>query len=170
MKGRLISLIILLAGIGALPRCGAFQVTLLPASQVYDPDTAAMDQRLGFSGGDLLREDFEHEALIPEIKSDLKGRWTGESENGPNTWDGQWASSPSDDAATFTIQIPAIRRFGIGIGDNDFGGNEELSINGGAPIQLNGLPGLARRRHNRRVEVAKEEGQAKWATNSVREG
>ncbi|MFO1500667.1 MAG: hypothetical protein U1G07_20165 [Verrucomicrobiota bacterium] len=53
----------------------------------------------------------------------------------------QWASTPTSSDTIFAIQISSVRAFGVGIGNNASGGQEELSINNGRAIRLSDLAG-----------------------------
>ena len=133
-----------LAWIGAnVLSAHAYQVTLLSAASVYDPNPAILDTNLGFPSQNLHVEVFEDQTLIPEIKTNIKGHQTDDTEGGTSAWDGQWPSSPCENETTFDVRLSGVRTFGIGLGNNDSSGKEQLFINSGEGISLATLPGYA---------------------------
>jgi hypothetical protein len=112
----------------------AHDVTLFPATKVFDQDPRILHQKLGLEDSGLIVEGFEGEKLIEGLTVTLVRR----DDTPLNLWDGSKAGEIVDQAE-FKISLPNVRLFGIGVGDND-GGGEQISINGGPPIVLRRLP------------------------------
>lgn len=119
----------------------SYQVRLFAAAEVYDENPAVLDSKLGFPSRNLLVEAFEDAALIPELKANVQGHLADDTNSLAFTWDGQWPSAASPEQTTFSIQVPGVRVFGIGVGGNSSDAKQELAINSGKPILLSDLPG-----------------------------
>jgi hypothetical protein len=112
----------------------AYDVTLFPATKVFDQEPRILHQKLGLEDAGLIVEGFEGENLIEGLNVTLVRR----DDTPLNVWDGSKAVE-FEDKAEFKISLPNVRLFGIGVGDND-GGTEQISINNGPPIALSSLP------------------------------
>jgi len=128
----------LLLIISTIAKSGAYEITLFTAAQAYNSDVKVLNQNLGLDEGNLIVEDFEDEELIEGLTTNLKGGFP----NGSTTWDGMKCSTHESEGQ-FKLSLPDVRLFGIGLGDNDMVGTEQLSINGGPPIDLKNLPNYA---------------------------
>ncbi len=128
--GILPGLLVLVVSTGA----HTYEITLFPATKVFDPQPRALHQKLGLDESGLIVEDFEGAKLIEGLTVTLGAQYDSPL--------GLWYGSKSgviDDHAEFRISLPNVRLFGIGVGDNDDGA-EQISINGGPPIALRSLP------------------------------
>jgi HEAT repeat protein len=115
----------------------AYEIKLFPASEVYDPDTEILHERLGVRGQALKAEDFEDQVMESWLHTNLKG---GGGEGTDRTaWAGNMASAHVD-SAQLDIDLPNVRLLEIGLADND-GGTERVSVNGNPAVQLKSLPG-----------------------------
>lgn len=120
----------------SLGLAGAAQAYVLSAydASVYTPDTAALNAALGLTTLTAV-EDFEDATLVAGLTSSL----ASDGRNLPNhAWDGITTTVSGD--ALFTISLPGIRLFGIGISDND-GGGQTITINSLAPLALGSVAG-----------------------------
>lgn len=124
---------LLAAAIAAAVPAHAYVATAFDAS-VYTANTAALDSALGLTGIVAI-EDFEDGVLIPGLTSNL----TTYGASLPNhAWDGLTASTWGN--ALFTVSLTGIRQFGIGISDND-GGGQTVTVNGHFTLDLSTVAG-----------------------------
>lgn len=111
-----------------------FDIHLFPAPTTYDSDLAVFHERLGIDRGDVIIEDFEDRGLIPGLS--VSGPVM--SRNSESAWDGEHAVGPFSEVE-FKVRHDNVRLFGVGVGDNDEGG-EWVSINGQQEVRLGHLP------------------------------
>ena len=100
-----------------------YDVHLFPAPTTHDFDLEVFHERLGIDGHDAIIEDFEDRTLIPGLGISVPLM----SWNSKLPWDGKHAAGPFSEVE-FKIREDNVRLFGVGIGDND-GGGEWISIN-----------------------------------------
>lgn len=120
----------------ALGFAGSAHAYLLSAydASVYTGDTAALNAALGLTTLTAV-EDFEDAVPVPGLGSSL----ASDGRNLPNhAWDGITTTVPG--YPVFTIGLPGIRLFGIGISDND-GGGQTITVNNLPPLDLSSVPG-----------------------------
>lgn len=119
----------------------AYTVNSSAPSDVYDADTAAMDQALGVSG--FIVEDFEDATLDPALEITPLGlSWSPSTPNTLRNWDGvALANFSANHGGTLTIEIPGgASSVGLGVGGASLAGHT-ISINGGTPIDYTALSG-----------------------------
>ena len=119
---------LLAAAIAAAVPAHAYVATAFDAS-VYTANTAALDSALGLTGIVAI-EDFEDTVLVPGLTANLG---TYGSALPDHAWDGLTASAWGN--ALFTVSLAGIRQFGIGISDND-GGGQTVTVNGHFTLDL----------------------------------
>lgn len=111
----------------------AYVVTAFDGS-IYTTDTVALDAALGLPASFVV-EDFEDATLIPGLSANL----SSDGRVLPNhAWDGLTTTISGN--AAFSISLAGIRFFGIGISDND-GGGQTLTVNGSTLINLDTIAG-----------------------------
>ncbi len=122
--------------VATLGLAGAAQAYVLSAfdASIHTTDTAALNAALGLTTLTAV-EDFEDATLIAGLTSTL----AIDGRDLPNhAWDG--ITTTVSGYPVFTISLPGIRLFGIGISDND-GGGQTISINSLAPLDLSSVAG-----------------------------
>lgn len=124
---------LLAAGLAAAVPAHAYVATAFDAS-VYTSSTTALDSALGLTGIVAI-EDFEDTVLVPGLTANL-GTYGSALPN--HAWDGLTASAWGN--ALFTVSLAGIRQFGIGISDND-GGGQTVTVNSHFTLDLSTVPG-----------------------------
>lgn len=120
----------------SLGLAGAAQAYVLSAfdAPIYTADTTALNAALGLTTLTAV-EDFEDATLVTGLTSSL----AIDGRDLPNhAWDG--ITTTVSGYPVFTISLPGIRLFGIGISDND-GGGQTITINNLAPLDLSSVAG-----------------------------
>lgn len=117
-----------------VPSAFSFSIHLLPPGEFSKAPAEELPPRM--NAGELTVEDFEDDQLVEGLRATLSP--STNPATAPNAWDGK-VGSKEVDGALFEFAHPGVRFFGVGIADND-GGGETLSINGGWYINLNSFP------------------------------
>jgi hypothetical protein len=114
------------------PSLFAYSIYLYPVAEFSRAPVEELPTKLNIARASLTVEDFEDTHLDPGLRTTLTPGLS--SDPHPGAWDGKLASAERN-SALFEMDSPGVRLFGVGIGDND-GGGETLSINGGWHVRL----------------------------------